>query len=72
MKSGTIFDNIFVTDDIAEAEKEAKDVFEATKEGEKKMKDKVCYSYLCIYMFLYNHCLSQLDFKGYKFCSFQS
>ena len=41
MKSGTIFDNILVTDDIAEAEKEAKELFEKTKEGEKKMKDKV-------------------------------
>ena len=41
VKSGTIFDNILVTDDIAEAEKEAKDLFEVTKEGEKKMKDKV-------------------------------
>merc|ERR1712071_630095 len=40
VKSGTIFDNILVTDDIAEAEKEAKEVFEVTKEGEKKMKDK--------------------------------
>ena len=41
MKSGTIFDNILVTDDLAEAEKEAKELFEKTKEGEKKMKDKV-------------------------------
>ena len=41
MKSGTIFDNILVTDDVAEAEKEAKELFEKTKEGEKTMKDKV-------------------------------
>jgi calreticulin len=41
VKSGTIFDNIIVTDDIAEAEQFAKDTFEATKDGEKKMKDKI-------------------------------
>jgi len=41
VKSGTIFDNILVTDDLAEAEKEAKELFEKTKEGEKKMKDKL-------------------------------
>merc|ERR1711872_751071 len=40
VKSGTIFDNILVTDDVAEAEKEAKELFEVTKEDEKKMKDK--------------------------------
>merc|ERR1712071_255707 len=40
VKSGTIFDNILVTDDVAEAEAFAKEVFEVTKEGEKKMKDK--------------------------------
>merc|ERR1711972_405592 len=39
-KSGTIFDNIIVTDDVAEAEAFAKETFEATKDGEKKMKDK--------------------------------
>ena len=31
VKSGTIFDNILVTDDVAEAEKMAKEEFEATK-----------------------------------------
>merc|ERR1719457_102220 len=41
VKSGTIFDNIIVTDDVAEAEQFAKETFEATKDGEKKMKDKI-------------------------------
>ena len=41
MKSGTIFDNIIVTDDVAEAEQFAKDTFEVTKGAEKKMKDKI-------------------------------
>merc|ERR1711925_49137 len=39
VKSGTIFDNIIVTDDIKEAEQFAKDTFFKTKEEEKKMKD---------------------------------
>merc|ERR1712003_524401 len=39
VKSGTIFDNIIVTDDVAEAEQFAKETFEATKDEEKKMKD---------------------------------
>jgi len=39
VKSGTIFDNILVTDDIKEAEEHAKSTFEKTKDGEKKMKD---------------------------------
>merc|ERR1712002_756899 len=41
VKSGTIFDNILVTDDVSEAEAFAKETFEATKDGEKKMKDKI-------------------------------
>merc|ERR1711881_781564 len=39
VKSGTIFDNILVTDSIADAEAHAKETFEKTKVGEKKMKD---------------------------------
>ena len=39
MKSGTIFDNVLITDDVEEAEQVAKETFEKTKEGEKKMKD---------------------------------
>merc|ERR1712180_183822 len=39
VKSGTIFDNIIVTDDIKEAEEFAKNTFFKTKEEEKKMKD---------------------------------
>ncbi|XP_041474977.1 calreticulin-like [Lytechinus variegatus] len=39
VKAGTIFDNILVTDDLKEAEGQAKELFEKTKEGEKKMKD---------------------------------
>lgn len=39
VKSGTIFDNILVTDSVEYAETFAKETFEKTKEGEKKMKD---------------------------------
>jgi calreticulin len=39
VKSGTIFDNILVTDSIADAEAHAAETFEKTKVGEKKMKD---------------------------------
>jgi len=39
VKAGTIFDNILVTDDIAEAEKLA-ELTKKTQEGEKKMHDK--------------------------------
>jgi calreticulin len=38
VKSGTIFDDILITDDVAEAEKAAEG-FKALVEGEKKMKD---------------------------------
>lgn len=38
VKSGTIFDNVLITDDVKEAEENAK-VWEATKTAEKKMKD---------------------------------
>jgi len=38
VKAGTIFDNILITDDIAEAEKWAEKT-KATQEGEKKMKE---------------------------------
>lgn len=41
VKSGTIFDNILVTDSVQEAEEFAKETFEVTKEAEKKMKDKI-------------------------------
>merc|ERR1712023_515038 len=41
VKSGTIFDNILVTDDIEEAKKFAKETFDITKEKEKVMKDKI-------------------------------
>ncbi|XP_028404701.1 calreticulin-like [Dendronephthya gigantea] len=39
VKSGTIFDNIIITDSVTEAEDFAKETFDKTKEGEKKMKD---------------------------------
>lgn len=39
VKSGTIFDNILVTDSVEYAESFAKETFDKTKEGEKKMKD---------------------------------
>merc|ERR1712168_1202782 len=41
VKSGTIFDNIIVTDDVKEAEEFAKETFEATKDAEKKAKDEI-------------------------------
>ncbi|XP_038048340.1 calreticulin-like [Patiria miniata] len=40
VKSGTIFDNVLITDDVAEAEKQADELWKPTKDGEKKMKDK--------------------------------
>lgn len=39
VKSGTIFDNILITDDVKFAEEVGKELWEATKDGEKKMKD---------------------------------
>ena len=39
VKSGTIFDNILITDDVAHAEKVGKNLWEKTKDAEKKMKD---------------------------------
>jgi len=39
VKAGTIFDNILITDDIELAKSQGEEVFKATKEGEKKMKD---------------------------------
>jgi calreticulin len=41
VKSGTIFDNIIVTDDVAEAKEFADKTFGITKVEEKKMKDKL-------------------------------
>jgi len=40
VKSGTIFDNIIVTDSVEEAEEFAKETFDVTKVAEKTMKDK--------------------------------
>ena len=39
VKSGTIFDNVIITDSVTDAENFAKETFDKTKEGEKKMKD---------------------------------
>ena len=39
VKSGTIFDNIFITDSEAEAEKHLRETFGAIKEAEKQMKE---------------------------------
>merc|ERR1712087_66674 len=39
VKSGTIFDNILITDSVEEAEAFAKETFAVTKFAEKKMKD---------------------------------
>ncbi|XP_071799834.1 calreticulin-like [Asterias amurensis] len=40
VKSGTIFDNVLITDDVTLAEKQANELWKPTKEGEKTMKDK--------------------------------
>lgn len=61
VKSGTIFDDIILTDSIEEANAFAKETFYKKKEGEKAMFDKVCMYcknsivvvvvvVLCIYM----------------------
>jgi len=39
VKSGTIFDNFLITDDVAEAKKIGDETWGAIKDGEKKMKD---------------------------------
>lgn len=39
VKAGTIFDNIFIGDDVEEAKKFAEDTWGVTKDGEKKMKE---------------------------------
>merc|ERR1711881_629790 len=39
VKSGTIFDNILVTDDIEEAKNQGEDLWKVTSEAEKKMKE---------------------------------
>jgi len=39
VKSGTIFDNLMITDDPAEAKKAGEDLWAVTKDAEKKMKD---------------------------------
>merc|ERR1711962_1493848 len=39
-KSGTIFDNLLITDDPAEAKKSAEELWGVTKDAEKAMKDK--------------------------------
>ena len=39
VKSGTIFDNILITDSVDFAEQYGKDTWEVTKDAEKKMKD---------------------------------
>jgi len=41
VKSGTIFDNIIVTDSVEEAEAFAKETFEVTQKDEKVMKEKI-------------------------------
>lgn len=40
VKSGTIFDNILITDDESKAEEVGKELWEKTKDAEKTMKDK--------------------------------
>lgn len=42
VKSGTIFDNILITDSEEYAEEVGNETWGATKDPEKKMKDKVC------------------------------
>ena len=40
VKSGTIFDNVLITDSVEDAKAHADETFEQLKEGEKKMKEK--------------------------------
>merc|ERR1711920_475343 len=40
VKSGTIFDNVLIADDIEEAKKQGDDLWKATSEAEKKMRKK--------------------------------
>lgn len=42
MKSGTIFDNVLITDDVEYAETFGADTWGKTKDAEKEMKKKVC------------------------------
>ena len=39
MKSGTIFDNILITDDESYAAEQGRELWKVTSEGEKKMKE---------------------------------
>merc|ERR1712228_1018226 len=39
VKSGTIFDNVLITDDVEAAKKQGEDLWKATSEAEKKMKE---------------------------------
>lgn len=39
VKSGTIFDNVLITDDVAKAEEVGNETWGVTKDAEKKMKD---------------------------------
>ena len=41
VKSGTIFDNVLITDDVEYAEEFGTETWGATKDAEKKMKDQV-------------------------------
>jgi calreticulin len=41
VKAGTIFDNLLITDDVAEAEALRKATWEKSKDGEKEMFDKL-------------------------------
>lgn len=41
VKSGTIFDNVLITDDEDLASSFAEETFSVTKDGEKKMKEQV-------------------------------
>ena len=41
VKSGTIFDNVLITDSVQRAEEFSKETWEKTKDAEKKMKDKL-------------------------------
>jgi len=44
VKSGTVFDNILITDDVDFAEQVGRDTWEKTKGPEKSMKEKVRHS----------------------------
>ena len=53
MKSGTIFDNLLITDDEAYAEEFGNETWGKTKDPEKKMKEEASFLALCVFVCLF-------------------